>query len=101
MEMAINSHAKEDPLLNYIHEYTDRFSEQLSTRFPKSQPYDMKIVLKDTFIPRIAKTFLLTEHEDQELKKFLNENLAKGYIQPSNSEQASAFFFIKKKDVKL
>ena len=39
--------------------------------------------------------------EDLELQKFLDENLAKGYIKPSMSEMASAFFFIKKKDGKL
>ena len=39
--------------------------------------------------------------EDEVLKKFIKEQLEKGYIQKSKSPYASAFFFIKKKDEKL
>jgi hypothetical protein len=39
--------------------------------------------------------------EQEELDKFLDKNLAKGYIQPSKSSMASPFFFISKKDGKL
>ena len=35
------------------------------------------------------------------MEDFLEENLASGKIRPSNSPQASPFFFIKKKDGKL
>ena len=36
-----------------------------------------------------------------ELKKFINENLKKGFIQESKSYMASPFFFIKKKKGRL
>jgi hypothetical protein len=39
--------------------------------------------------------------EQEELKKFVKEHLAKGYIRPSKSPYAAPFFFIKKKDGKL
>ena len=39
--------------------------------------------------------------EDEALKEFLDEQLAKGYIRPSKSQYASFFFFISKKDGKL
>jgi hypothetical protein len=39
--------------------------------------------------------------EQVELDKWLEENLAKGYLQPSKSPMASPVFFIKKKDGKL
>ena len=39
--------------------------------------------------------------EQEELDKFLEENLKTGKIRPSKSQFASAFFFIKKKDGKL
>jgi len=39
--------------------------------------------------------------EGSALTEFLNEQLQKGYIQPSKSPYASPFFFIKKKDGKL
>ena len=39
--------------------------------------------------------------EDEALKKFIKEQLERGYIRKSKSPYASAFFFIKKKDGKL
>ena len=39
--------------------------------------------------------------EDEALKKFIKEQMEKGYIRKSKSPYASAFFFIKKKDRKL
>jgi hypothetical protein len=35
------------------------------------------------------------------LDKFLDKNLEKGYIRPSQLPQASPFFFVKKKDGRL
>ena len=43
----------------------------------------------------------MTLPEQAKLNKFLNENLAKGYIRPSKSPMALPFFFISKKDGKL
>ena len=39
--------------------------------------------------------------EQEELDRFIDENLRKGYIQPSKSPMASLVFFVKKKDGKL
>jgi hypothetical protein len=39
--------------------------------------------------------------EQKELAKFLDKNLEKGYIRPSQSSQASPFFFVKNKDGRL
>ena len=40
----------------------------------------------------------MTQAEDTALDKFINEQLEKGYIRPSQSPYTSPFFFIKKKD---
>jgi hypothetical protein len=45
-----------------------------------------------------CKTYLLTRPEMEAAKKFLDENQAMGYIEPTNSPYSSPFFFIKKKD---
>jgi Reverse transcriptase (RNA-dependent DNA polymerase) len=45
-----------------------------------------------------CKTYLLTKPEMEAAKKFLDENQAMGYIEPTNSPYSSPFFFIKKKD---
>ena len=47
------------------------------------------------------KNYNLTLAEQLELDKFLEENLEKGYIWPSQSPMASPFFFVSKKDGKL
>ena len=43
----------------------------------------------------------MTLAEQDELDKFLKENLEKGYIWKSESPMASPFFFVKNKDSKL
>ena len=43
----------------------------------------------------------MTQEEDAQLRIWLDEQLALGYIRPSKSLYASSFFFIKKKDGKL
>ena len=40
-------------------------------------------------------------NEQEELDRFITENLEKGYIVPSKSPMASSVFFVKKKDSKL
>ena len=43
----------------------------------------------------------MTRTEDEALDKFIDKQLAKGYICPSISPYGLSFFFIKKKDRKL
>ena len=57
--------------------------------------------MKEGFEPKSFKNYNLTPEEQKKLDKFLNENLEKEYIQPSQSLMASPFFFIKKEDGKL
>ena len=63
--------------------------------------WDHKIDMKQGFEPKSFKNYNLTPEEQKELDKFLDENLEKGYIQPSQSPMASPFFFVKKRDGKL
>ena len=63
--------------------------------------WDHKIDMKEGFEPQSFKNYNLTPEEQKELDKFLDENLEKGYIRPSQSRMASPFFFVKKKDGKL
>ena len=78
------------------------FSEEESHRFPPSRPWDHAIELKEGVPEAInCKVIPTTKEEDKALKKFIKEQLEKGYIRKSKSPYASAFFFIKKKDGKL
>ena len=78
------------------------FSKEESHRFPPLRPWDHAIELKEGVPEAInCKIIPTTKEEDEVLKKFIKEQLEKGYIQKSKSPYTSAFFFIKKKDGKL
>ena len=84
------------------HKYLDVFSEEKAVRFPQSWPWDHQIETKEGFKAKSFKNYNLTLAEQLELDKlFLKENLEKGYIQSLESEMASPFFFVSKKDGKL
>jgi len=48
-----------------------------------------------------GKIYPLNPLEQEELQKFVQDHLSKGYICPSKSPYTSPFFFIKKKDGEL
>ena len=106
-ELVIKENEKKAELTNEelipedLHEFLDVFDENKANRFPESNVWDHKIGMKEGFEPKSFKSYNLTPEEQKELDKFLNENLEKGYIRPSQSPMASPFFFIKKKDGKL
>jgi hypothetical protein len=83
------------------HEFLKVFSKEEVARFPKSGKWDHKIELKPDFQTKAFKHYSLTPQEQEEMKKFLNENKKKGYIRESKSPMASPMFFVKKKDGKL
>jgi hypothetical protein len=88
----------DDLLLKAYHEYKSVFEKEVSECFPESRPWDHAIDLKPDFIPKDCKVYPLTPAEQTKLDEFLEENLRKGYIQPSKSPMASPFFFVSKKD---
>ena len=81
-----------------LHEYLDVFDKEKAKQFLESQPWDHAIKLKEGFLPLDCKLYPLTLPETKEMNKFINKNLAKGYIRPSKSLMASSFFFVDKKD---
>ncbi len=93
------------PLANHIpilyHSHLDRFEKKAAERFPESRPYDHSIDLKPDFQLQQFSTYQLSLAEKKELDHFLDENLRKGYICPSQSSMASPFFFVAKKDGRL
>jgi hypothetical protein len=60
--------------------------------------YDHAIELDHDTTPVYSKVYPMSPREQQELDKYLEENLKKGYIHPSKSNAAAPVFFIKKKD---
>jgi hypothetical protein len=79
-----------------LHDFLDVFDDNKANQFSESNVWDHKIDMKEGFEPKFFKNYNLTPEEQKELDKFLDENLEKRYIQPSQSPQASPFFFVKK-----
>ena len=64
------------------------------------KPWDHRIDLKEDFPPKKGQLIPLSVDEQKEVEAFLDDQLSKGYVQPSNSQQTSPVFFVPKKDGK-
>ena len=67
---------------------------------PLRKPWDHGIDLKEDFPQKKGRLIPLSVDEQKEVEAFLDDQLSKGYIQPSNSQQTSLVFFVPKKDGK-
>lgn len=83
------------------HDFRDLFDKDDFDKLPEHRPWDHVIELIKGARPVDCKVYPLTLAEQEELNKFLEENLRTGRIRPSKSPMASPFFFIKKKDGSL
>ena len=58
------------------------------------------IIIKSRFKPIKSRIYPCSPTEQAEIDTFIDDQLAKGYICPSTSDQTSGVFFISKKDGK-
>ncbi len=79
--------------------FRDLFSKENFNEMPERTPWDHAIELVPNAKATLdCKVYPLNRNEQEQLDKFLDENLENGHIRPSKSPFASPFFFIKKKD---
>jgi len=64
------------------------------------KPWDHAINLKEDFVTKKRRTYLMSRQEKEEVQEFVKEQLSKGYIRPSKSLQTSPVFFVGKKNGK-
>ena len=83
-----------------FHKYLSVFKKKELEHLPLCKPWDHMIKTKLGFQPKKSKVYVLSPKEQEEVDDFINEQLRKGYIQPSKSPQTSPIFFIPKKDHK-
>jgi len=74
------------------------FGKKESERMPVQKTWDHAIELKEGFIPRKGKVYSLSKEEREEVQKFIEDQLRKGYIRPSKLPQTSPVHFVAKKD---
>jgi len=67
---------------------------------PIRKLWDHAINLKEDFVLRKGRTYLMSRQEKEEIREFVEEQLRKEYIRPSKSPQTSPVFFVGKKNGK-
>ena len=78
--------------------FKEVFNENNCNVLPPHRNYDCEIKLKDNCSLFYGPLYPLTETEREELKKYLEENLKKGFIRKSSSPAGAPILFVRKKD---
>ncbi len=104
-DLAAAAHAEkpkltfEEMVPEHYHSFRDLFSKENFDELPERKPWDHAIELVPNAKSTLdCKVYPLNRNEQEQLDKFLDENLESGRIRPSKSPFASPFFFVKKKD---
>jgi len=82
-------------------DFIEVFNEKNCNILPPHREYDCEIKLKDNSNLFYGPIYPLTEAERDELKKYIKENLEKGFIRKSTSPAGAPVLFVKKKDGSL
>jgi len=97
-EMEIDHRKIKTMVPKRFHRWLKVFGKVESERMPVRKVWDHTIDVKEDFKPSKAKVYPLSRNEREEVQKFVNEHLKKGYIRLSKSQQTSLVFFVGKKD---
>jgi len=81
-----------------FHRWLKVFGKVESERMSVRKVWDHAIDLNNDFKASKARVYPLSRNEKEEIQKFVNEHLKKGYIRSSKSPQTSPVFFVGKKD---
>jgi hypothetical protein len=87
----------EEVVPKHYHDFKDVFGEEEFQALPERRTWDHAIELEEGFKPTRGPMYSLNRKQEEEMNKFIDENLKSGRIRPSKSLQSSPFFFVKKK----
>ncbi len=89
----------EEMVPEHYHSFRDLFAKESFDELPERRTWDHAIELVPNAKSTLdCKVYPLNRNKQEQLDKFLDENLETGHIRPSKSPFASPFFFVKKKD---
>ena len=83
-----------------FHKWLKVFEKTESERIPVRKPWDHAINLRENFVPRKGRIYLMLREEKEEVREFVEEQLRKGYIKLLKLPQTLPVFFVGKKDKK-
>ena len=81
-----------------FHKWLKVFGKVKSERILVKKVWDHVINLNDNFKASKVKVYPLSRNEKEEVQKFIDKHLKKGYIRPSKSPQTLLVFFVGKKN---
>ena len=82
-------------------DYLDVFARKSADTLPSHRTFDHRIPLVDGKTPGFGPIYSLSGVEQNALQEYLDDNLAKGFITPSEFPAGSPILFVKKKDGNL
>jgi hypothetical protein len=99
IDKALSPKTYTDPTTKVPEEYHKHlrvFSRQEADRLPEHRPYDHNIILEEGKQPGFGPLYGMSRNELEVLRKYLVDNLAKGFIRASSSPVSSPVIFVKK-----
>ena len=99
IQKALSTKEKPDPatmLPNCWKHRLDVFDYKAANELPPHRPYDHKIPLQAEKTPSFGALYGMSRDELLVCKKYLEDNLKKGFIRPSKSQAAAPVLFVKK-----
>lgn len=85
-----------EKLPKIYHKFLPVFSKDEADKLPPHRPSDHRILLKPGSEPPWGPLYGMSREELLVLKKYIKENLEKGFIRPSSSPASSPVLFVKK-----
>ena len=85
-------------VLQRFHKWLKVFKKAELERMPVRKPWDHIINLREDFVPRKKRTYLMLREKKKKVREFVEEQLRKGYVRPSKLPQISLVFFVGKKN---
>ena len=83
-----------------FHPWIKVFGKKQLERMPMRKVWNHMIKVKERFVLRKGKVYLLSREEREEVQEFIKEQLRKGYIRLSKLPQTAPVFFVGKKNEK-
>ena len=87
-------------VLEKFHKWIQVFGKKASKWMLIRKLCDYVIDMKEEFVPRKGRVYLLSREGREEVHEFISEQLRKRYIRPLKSPQMALVFFVGKKDGK-
>jgi len=88
----------EEMVPKQFHKWLKVFGKVESEKMLVRKVWDHAIDLHNNFKASKARVYSLSRNKKEEVQKFVDEHLKKGYIRPSKSPQMLLVFFVGKKD---